>query len=428
MRLVGEAPLEIEFQSDKNVVVLLGNNGYGKTTVLDALATLMAPFSTQFPGIQDFQLSDFDVHIDNNGRRSDFLAVSSILENDGQIAHSVRYRKGVSNPPKSNYDELKRMALEMKDAILNGKEGVKLPVFAYYGIGRGQFKVPERKRGFQQVFERWDCYKSAINPETDFKRFFGWFDLMEDEERRTREKLRDFDYQSPVLQSVRKALSEFVPELGNPRIETRPLRFVMDRTDSNGNCHELRIEQLSEGYKIVIAMVADLAARMAEANPEMENPLEGPGIVLVDEIDLHLHPQWQRVIITQLASVFKNIQFVVTTHSPIIVVGASGVAQIVNLNNASLDSIEPDDLSKSNIGLVLLSDLFGLQTLQSPQWDAKIKEREELLSQSELSEDEKQRLRELDDEMRDLSTTQHPSAAQTDMLIAKIADELNIKL
>ena len=223
-------------------------------------------------------------------------------------------------------------------------------------------------------------------------------------------------------------MSEFVPELGNPRIETRPLRFVMDRTDSNGNCHELRIEQLSEGYKIVIAMVADLAARMAEANPEMENPLEGPGIVLVDEIDLHLHPQWQRVIITQLASVFKNIQFVVTTHSPIIVVGASGVAQIVNLNNASLDSIEPDDLSKSNIGLVLLSDLFGLQTLQSPQWDAKIKEREELLSQSELSEDEKQRLRELDDEMRDLSTTQHPSAAQTDMLIAKIADELNIKL
>lgn len=428
MRLVGEAPLEIEFQPDKNVVVLLGNNGYGKTTVLDALATLMAPFSTQFPGIQDFQLSDIDVHIDNEGRRSDYLAVSSILENDGQIAHSARYRKGMKNPPKSNYDELKRMASEMKDAILNGYEGVKLPVFAYYGTGRGQFKVPERKRGFQQVFERWDCYKSAINPETDFKRFFGWFDLMEDEERRMREKLRDFDYQSPVLQSVRKALSEFVPELSNPRIETRPLRFVMDRKDKNGHCHELRIEQLSEGYKIVIAMVADLAARMAEANPDMENPLEGPGIVLVDEIDLHLHPQWQRIIITQLASVFKNVQFVVTTHSPIIVIGASDVSQIINLNNASQDSIEPDDLSRSNIGLVLLSDLFGLQTLQSPQWDAKIKEREELLSQSELSEDEKQRLRDLDDEMRGLSTTQHPSAAQTDMLIAKIADELNIKL
>ena len=154
----------------------------------------------------------------------------------------------------------------------------------------------------------------------------------------------DFGYKSPVLEAVRNALSIFVTSYRNPRIETRPLRFVMDRVDEDGSFHELRIEQLSEGYKIVIAMVADLAARMAEANPGMDNPLEASGIVLVDEIDLHLHPQWQREIILQLTTVFKNIQFIVTTHSPIIVMGAANVAQVVNLN---MTDNEAEDVSKS---------------------------------------------------------------------------------
>ena len=332
MRLIGDATRTIEFQQDKNVVILLGNNGLGKTTVLDALATTMAPFSSQFPGVQDYQLSDLDVHINRNGRLAKYLVVDAELEDERKVMSSTRYRKGTAIPPKTNYEQLKHHAGNKKEAIIAGKNNVLLPVFAYYGTGRGNFKVPERKRGFQQSFERWDCYKSAILPETDFKRFFGWFDLMEDEERRTREKLMDFGYKSPVLEAVRNALSIFVTSYRNPRIETRPLRFVMDRVDEDGSFHELRIEQLSEGYKIVIAMVADLAARMAEANPGMDNPLEASGIVLVDEIDLHLHPQWQREIILQLTTVFKNIQFIVTTHSPIIVMGAANVAQVVNLN------------------------------------------------------------------------------------------------
>ena len=430
MRLVGDSPIEIDFSPNKNVVILLGDNGMGKTTILDALATSMAPFSAQFPGVQDFQLSDLDVHIQDNGQRSEFLSVSSVIEDEGRMISSVRYRKGTTNTPKSNYEELKQMAIEKKSAILNGAINVKLPVFAYYGTGRGQFKVPERKRGFQQAFERWDCYKSAINPETDFKRFFGWFDLMEDEERRTREKLRDFDYQSPVLQSVRFALSQFVKQYHNPRIETRPLRFVMDKNGENGKHSELRIEQLSEGYKIVIAMVADLAARMAEANPSMDNPLESPGIVLIDEIDLHLHPRWQREIITQLTNVFKNIQFIVTTHSPIIVIGASEVAQVVNLNRISEDNCDTatEDLTKSNIGLVLLSDLFSLRSLQSPYWDAKISERDHILSKPEINEQDRARLKTLDEELDGVTSLFNVNVQRTDMLIEKLAQQLDIKL
>lgn len=102
---------------------------------------------------------------------------------------------------------------------------------------------------------------------------------MEDEERRERQKRRDFDYQLPVLNTARRAMSSFIGKrYTNPRIETKPLRFVVDEMPDNDHVRELRIEQLSDGYKIITATVADIASRMAEANPDMTDPLLTSGI------------------------------------------------------------------------------------------------------------------------------------------------------
>jgi predicted ATP-binding protein involved in virulence len=429
MRLVGAETRSLRIEPDKNILILLGDNGFGKTTLLDAMATAMAPYSAQFPGIPDFQLSDFDVHIDRHGRRSNYLTVDSKFVDGDSILSSKRYRKGTANTPKANYEDLKRLAIANKESIIAGEQDVELPVFAYYGTGRGKFHVPERKRGFQQAFERWDCYKSAICPDTDFKRFFEWFDMMEDEERRERDRQRNFDYKSPILECVRKALSEMIDSYRNPRIMTRPLRFVMDRVEPDGSSHELRIEQLSEGYKIVIAMVSDLAARMAEANPSMSNPLEANGIVLIDEVDLHLHPKWQRTILQDLHNVFRNVQFIVSTHSPIIVIGAANIAQIINLNDdndSASEIITP--ISDSNVGQVLLSDLFGLKSLQSPEWDSEIQERDRILAKPKLTKEDEAQLASFDNKMKGLTSLSDSNAIRTSIILEKIARQLNIEL
>jgi predicted ATP-binding protein involved in virulence len=425
MRLIGDECRIVTADPDKNVLILLGNNGVGKTTLLDALAISVAPFVSQFPQNSDRVPTDSDVHINDKGRKSMYLLIEATFRlSNGTTIVSRRTRKGISKGLESDVRNLKIYAAGLKDAIVAGEHDVTLPVLAYFGTGRGQIKPPERKRSFQKSFERWDCYHSSLAPDTDFKTFFQWFDLMEDEERRMREQLRDFDYKSPVLNAVRHAISDFMPpRFSNPHIEIHPLRFVVDEHDETTH-RQLRIEQLSDGYKIVLAMVADIAARMAEANPDKADVLNTPGIVLIDEVDLHLHPKWQRTIIRQLTQTFPNVQFVVSTHSPIIVVGASDIAQVVQLD----DDYVPTELSNMNVGQILLSEMFNLKSLFSPQWDDALSRRDQLLALPSLSDDEREELEQLDRKLASLSECDSSNIARNNLLVSAIAQKLGIEL
>lgn len=102
-----------------------------------------------------------------------------------------------------------------------------------------------------------------------------------------------------------------MPDFENLRVKRNPLRMIAMKHGS-----EIRIDQLSDGEKCLMAMIGDLARRLAIANPTLDDPLTGEGVVLIDEIELHLHPAWQRNFITKLIHVFSHCQFVLSTHSP----------------------------------------------------------------------------------------------------------------
>lgn len=427
-RLFGEKEQLLKFNSGKNVTVLVGNNGCGKSSILDAIAISISTFTSNFPGQSIKQFKESDVHITEDEDYGDYLQVESVFETsyNGDI-DILRYRQGKSKAPEGVLKNVNSYA-ELLMAKINKEENCVLPVVAYYGTGRGQIKAPERKRDFKKAFTRWDAYTGALDASANFRQFIEWFDLMEDEERREKESRRDWDYKSKPLESVRKALTTFVGDkFSNPRMMIHPLRFIMDESIGEDKIRQLRIEQLSDGYKIVTAMVADIASRMAEANPDMDDPLQSNGIVLIDEVDLHLHPKWQRTIIGSLTKTFPNIQFIVSTHSPIILSGATNDAQVIMLREDSIIDTDAKEYETYDISQLLLSELFGLKSSRSPQWDSLLSEQSDLLKKNDRSLEENARLKVLDKLLSQLSFGDSIEQIKSRELLYRIANRLNLE-
>lgn len=122
----------------------------------------------------------------------------------------------------------------------------------------------------------------------------------------------------------------------------------------------LSLNQLSDGEKNMIAMIGDIARRLSMANPNLPNPLEGDGIVMIDEVDLHLHPKWQQKILISLEEAFPNVQFIVTTHSPQVLttVKSEGIQGLV-FENHNLE-IKKFDFSLGAKSHELLNEILGV--------------------------------------------------------------------
>ena len=196
------------------------------------------------------------------------------------------------------------------------KHPAALPILAFYDTDRAVFEIPQRRRGFTQEFSRYQALDGAFSVRTNFRGFFIWFHTKENEELRLQRQLRDFSFQLKELRAVRDAITGVLNGVSELHTELNPLRFVLSVNTEGGKRETLEIAQLSGGYRIMLALVADLARRMAQGNPHLDNPLESEAVVLIDEVDLHLHPKWQQRVLSDLLRTFPNAQFIVSTHSP----------------------------------------------------------------------------------------------------------------
>ncbi|WP_287605188.1 AAA family ATPase [Thiothrix sp.] len=302
---------------DPNLTVLVAKNGAGKTSILDAIATLLGTFLTRLPKISGYNPKETDFQVYPNGRRPPYMRIK--CESFNGIKWDRTEKRDQSTQTLSEIPE----ALGIKqlndyvDSFIdadNAEQPYQLPVFIYYGTGRGVFDIPQRKRNFSKEFRRFDALSGALESRTNFRSFVEYFYHLEEQENRLRNEKRSFDVELPELKAIRTAVQRILPSFSNPR-SVHPAGIEVD-WQPNGETKQLRIEQLSDGYRTTLAMVMDIAARMAEANPDMPDPLETEGVVLIDEVDLHLHPGWQQTILLDLMDTFKNIQFIVSTHSP----------------------------------------------------------------------------------------------------------------
>ena len=230
----------------------------------------------------------------------------NVSAHDNPLAWAVRKQtrtgKILGKESRSQFDNLNvyvRHRTENRGADFSGE-----PLLIYYGQRRAVLDVPQRLREAADQ-RKAAAFSGALKADLEFREFVVWFrDRSLEEAQHWRE---DQSYRDGQLEAVRRAMTEKTG-LKNPE-HRQGLHVTKNGVD-------LLVSQLSSGEQTFLALAGDLARRLAMLNPDLPDPLQGPGIVLIDEIELHLHPRWQRVILPWLTETFPGCQFVITTHSP----------------------------------------------------------------------------------------------------------------
>ena len=324
----GFAQLTIPFE--RHLTVLVGVNGAGKSSILDALAVLLGQsiHSNALP-TEPRTFADRDVR----GGNQSCWAKLSFVHREKQYWWDLRYTRRFSRDNRVPYAPHGRG----EQAAESG-----YPLAIYYPSRRSVLDTPERLRE-PHSFEPVDALDLALEARVDFRLFFEWFRDREDieNERRAQEST---SYRDPALSAVREAIVAFMPNVSEPRVQRAPRqRFVVNKEGST-----LEIDQLSDGERTLLALVGDLARRLAMANPT--DALNHEAVVMIDEVELHLHPGLQRDVVAGLRRTFPNVQFILTTHSPF-VLGEVPAQSIRLLRNFKLETptIETKDEPIGNI-------------------------------------------------------------------------------
>ena len=225
---------------------------------------------------------------------------------------------------------------------------------------------------------------------------------------------------------IRTVLIDLLPDVDDIRFPVPDDVDAGPRVEFHTPYGWVPIRQLGLGYKTLIAWMVDFASRLFERYPESPNPLAEPAVCLVDEIDLHLHPKWQRTIMQYLTVRFPNTQFIVTAHSPLIVQAATD-ANIAILRREG-DHVVIDQSFKAihgwRIDQVLTSDLFGLETARPPALDKALRDRKKILTKSRLTAADKKKLTVLEAQIGTLPTGETAEDIEAMDIIRRAAGRL----
>lgn len=302
-----------EIKLDSKSTIFFGVNGVGKTSLLRAINLLYASIINKSVNRAELrQKYNIELNDIRFGKPETFIQGEFIFNSD----KSIEYGRGMSKKNGYRFDNKKALldiAKSIQESYKEDGNHDNIPVFVNYGTNRLVLDIPLRIKTHHE-FDIYSAYEKAIENRIDFRTFFEWYRNQEDAENSIKVERKDFDYVDRSLNAVRNAILSMLPEFDNIHISRKPrLEMVVEK-----NGQKLNVAQLSDGEKCVLAMFGDLAKRLSLANPKLDNPLLGEGVVLIDEIELHMHPSWQRKILGVLKRTFPNIQFIITTHSPIV--------------------------------------------------------------------------------------------------------------
>jgi predicted ATP-binding protein involved in virulence len=340
--------IDLDFAHD--VTVIAGVNGVGKSGVLKALTSALSLALPQITVSREsaLGLSDTDVQMGKPGlsmslslgldaaevivnlTRAAPLATDkaeSLIKRRDDLRFAIRETRKGSKEEIEFKDQIRLIedqldqaadissvrvlpvdtTTERDDLVAQLKEHSKQPLAVYYSTTRFLSRLPPTLPGTREVNAA-AAYDKALNQlEVSLNDFANWYRVVQSEST-AENRIR-------LIQQLEQAINTFLPEVCDLALhESHPPRFSVSK---NGQL--LFLEQLSDGERGLLALVFDLTRRLTIANPDSVNPIaEGVALVLIDEIELHLHPKWQRDVLQRLRDIFNACQFVVTTHSPLV--------------------------------------------------------------------------------------------------------------
>ncbi len=386
----GFEELEIDFpakEQEGGLAVFIGANGSGKSSVLDGVFCHLKEIydilerhkksekRIRIGSILDKwrNLTEEDIYV-----KADQLNLESIwtvVENRIELSNMMRR------------DNLSSFSNDVFRIIEWKKIKEEFPIIAFYKTNRG-ITVPSLKAKDLTKLGIEESFQLNNNQEIDFNYFFEWFRNTEDFENEQR-LYKDPNYRHTGLKVLRYVLQTFLKGYINPRVQRQPIeKLVLEKGDDI-----LSVTQLSHGEKLMFALIGDIVRRISITQPSLESPLEGKGVVMIDEIEQHLHPSWQRTIIPNLRKTFPNIQFIITTHSPQVL---SNVPKenVFILEDFKLVEKTPPTYGKDTNSI--LYDLFGVSARPSHA-KAEFKKLYQLIDDPTKEKEAAKMLKELED-------------------------------
>ena len=318
-RVYAEPP---PFKFTDGFTVVAGINGRGKTALLDGLALLCSRLlphvSSARSGYRRIDASD--VHTGTMSAELRMKVNCAGIPIEYKLIHDKGRRKNATTKLPA---AVKRKVKKAYGDPTSASDAA--PLAVYYTTDRAGYRLPKKlptavPRGQAAAYSG-----ALFNRTVNFRDFMARYRSAVTVERAERGDSPNYLGDRAAV-AISHALTTFLGGFGNLRVQEEPLRLLVDKDGET-----LDLSQLSDGERSFLAMTCDLGRRLALANPQLKNPLHGAGVVLIDELELHLHPKWQREVREKLRKTFPNIQFITTTHSPF-VIQALRPGELINLD------------------------------------------------------------------------------------------------
>lgn len=409
------------------LTVLVATNGKGKTAILDAIAVAFGTFvnSTGLARGSVFHRSDVQKIKARETKTNEMEEVYPlVLEANGVINNEVTHWSRELHKPKGatttkDTKPLIQYGQDIRKKVVQKVDEI-LPLISYYGTGRlwGLKKITLNKK--QHETSRLSGYIDCLDPLSSYKSFESWYVdicLAELELKIEEIEKNNLDISNNEFTVIRKSIQQAVNHIVEKNTGWKDIVYkkraetIVAQNETFG---ELSLMQLSDGIRNMIGLVADIAYRAVKLNPHLENaPKQTPGIVLIDEVDMHLHPKWQQTVLTDLTKAFPNIQFIVTTHSPQ-VLSTVKKEQIRILGENVVST--PSTHSFGEDSSVLLAELMNVSPLPPLEIVEKRKEYQRLIEDREY---ESPRAKQLQKELIENYGENSEFIIQTEMLIRR---------